>query len=186
METQKHPEKEGEDKENKGGDDETERLKKELENEKNKTQEYKELAQRIQADFENYIKRSEAERRETHRSANQELVTRLLDVVDTMDLALKTQPKDEETKKILDGFSKVNTKLKTILSAEGLEEIKNNGTFNHDIHEAVETVEDPTKPDGTIVDVVQKGYTLKGKLIRTSKVIVIKNRGDTSGEDNRD
>jgi molecular chaperone GrpE len=153
------------------------RLKAELEAERGKVREYTGLLQGLQADFENHLKRSEAERREYSRSACQDLVLKLLDIVDTMDLALAAKP-DGGSERLLDGFRRVSAQLKSVLSAEGVAEIPAEGVFNHDVHEAVEAVPDSSKPDGTIVEVVQRGYMLNGKVIRTSKVVVAKNRGE--------
>ncbi|MFH0862679.1 MAG: nucleotide exchange factor GrpE [Candidatus Altiarchaeota archaeon] len=152
-----------------------------LDAEKSKTEEYKRLLQRLQADFENHLKRSEAQRAELVRSANKDLIIRLLEVVDTMDAALAVECKDGDEKRMLDGFKKVGAKMSSVLSAEGLEDVDTTGMFDHGIHEAVDVVEDGCRPDGSIVDVVQKGYKLNGTLIRTSKVIVVKNRGDANG-----
>jgi molecular chaperone GrpE len=158
-----------------------EELKSSIEKEKEKSEGYKTLLQRVQADFENYVKRSDAERRELAMNGCDDLVVKLVDVADTMDLALNAKPNSEEGKKMLDGFRRVNNQLRSTLQTEGLEEIGAEGVFNHDLHEAVGTVEDNGKPNGTIVEVVQRGYKLKGNLIRTSKVVVVKNRGDANG-----
>jgi molecular chaperone GrpE len=153
----------------------------ELEAEKAKAEEYKSLLQRLQADFENHLKRSEMQRVELVRNANKDLIVRLLEVVDTMDAALAVEAKDEDEKRMLEGFKKVGAKLWSVLSAEGLEAVDTAGPFDHGVHEAVGVVEDDGRPDGSIVDVVQKGYKLNGTLIRTSKVIVVKKRGEVNG-----
>ena len=149
-------------------------LEKTLDAEKTKTEEYKRLLQRLQADFENHLKRSDAQRAELVRNASRDLIVMLLEVVDTMDAALAIKAKDENEGRMLDGFKKVGAKLWSVLSAEGLEAVDTAGPFDHGVHEAVGVVEDAGRPDGSIVDVVQKGYKLNGTLIRTSKVIVVK------------
>ncbi|MFH1055546.1 MAG: nucleotide exchange factor GrpE [Candidatus Altiarchaeota archaeon] len=164
MDSDKNPQKKG---------SEADELGKQLE-------EYTILLQRLQADFENHLKRSEAERRELVRNASKGLVVRLLDVVDTMDAALKVQPKGDGEARILDGFRKVHSQLMSVLSAEGVLEIPTE-KFDHDFHEAVETVADKGKSDGTVIDVIQKGYMLNGKVIRASKVVVVKNGGVLDG-----
>jgi molecular chaperone GrpE len=160
---------------------EAETLRKELDAEKAKSEEYKALLKQVQADFENQVKRADAERRELVRSSCKDLVVKLLDVVDTMDLALKAEPKDGEGRKMMEGFKRVNAQLKAVLSCEGLAEVDASGQFNHGVHEAVETIEDPCRPEGSVAEVIQRGYTLNGRLIRTSKVVIVKNRGDANG-----
>jgi molecular chaperone GrpE len=152
-----------------------------LDVEKAKADEYKSILQQLQADFENQVKRSSAERQDVVRCATKDLVMNLLPVVDTMDLALSAKPKDQDCAKMLDGFRRVSQQLKGVLAQEGLAEIPSDGRFNHDLQEAVDTVEDKSKPDGTIAEVIQRGYTLNGKLIRTAKVTVVKNRGECNG-----
>ncbi|MBU0763156.1 MAG: nucleotide exchange factor GrpE [Candidatus Altiarchaeota archaeon] len=161
-------------------------LEEELNKQKNQSEEYRGLLQRLQADFENHIKRSEIDRREFQKTASQGLVEKLVDVLDTMEIALKASSKDSAGEKMLDGFRRVYKQLDLILKAEGLEEVSNEGLFNLDVHEVVETLSDGSKHDGEIVDVVQKGYRLNGKLIRASKVIIIKNNGECDGKNNRD
>jgi len=156
-------------------------LKAEADAQKSKAEEYKNLLQRVQADFENYMRRSDTERRELMKNASKDLVAKLLDVVDSMDAALKAEPNGVEGAKILDGFRRVNAQLKSVLSAEGLEEIASDGAFDHDCQEAVGTVEDAGRRDGTIAEVVQRGYMLNGRIIRTAKVIVVKNGGESNG-----
>ena len=155
---------------------EVEALRRELEAERRKVEEYTTLLKRLQADFENHVKRSEVERKEFAKTAAKDLVLKLLDVFDTLDLAVKVDPKDGEGRRILDGFRRVRDQFKTVLAQEGVEEIPTDGVFSHEVHEAVETVEDTGKPDGTIVDVVQRGYKLNNKVIRSSKVVVVKNK----------
>jgi molecular chaperone GrpE len=158
-----------------------ESLRGELEAERKVSGEYKELLQRLQADFENHIKRSEASRSDLVKTSNRDLILKLLDILDTMDYALNAKPSGGDGAKMMDGFRKVGAQLKSVLAAEGLEEVDAAGAFDHVVHEAVDAVDDASKPAGTILDVVQKGYTLNGKLIRPSKVVVVKNRGECDG-----
>jgi molecular chaperone GrpE len=164
-----------------GEREKAEGFREELDEANRKVMEYTNLLQRLQADFENHVKRSEVERGEIVKTACKGLIVRMLDVVDTMDSALKVKPRDEGEGRLLDGFRKVDGQLKSILAAEGLEEVRTDGSFNHELHETVGTVEDSSRPNGAIVDVIQRGYRLNGRVIRTSKVIVVKNRGEAYG-----
>jgi molecular chaperone GrpE len=150
------------------------------------TEEYRNMLLRHQADFENHIKRTATEKKELQMLASKDVVVKLLDVLDTLDSALKTKPKDAGDNKIIDGMRRVRNQLWSILSSEGLEEIKSEGHFDHGMHEVVDVVCDIGKPDGTICDIVQKGYKLNGRVIRTTKVVVVKNRGEEDGKSNRD
>jgi len=168
------------------GTGELERLRGELAEANERLEEYTGSLQRLQADFENHIKRSDAERREMVRGASKELIMKLLDIADTMDFALTAKSGSENETKLLDGFRRVNTNLKAILVQEGLSEVETSGGFDHGLHEAVEAVHDDGTEEGTIVDVVQKGYMLNNRLLRPAKVVVVKNRGDSDGKGNRD
>ena len=149
-------------------------LEKALESERTRVAEYTGLLQRLQADFENHVKRSDAERAARARDLAEGLTLKLLEVSDTMDLALAGKP-DPGCERMFDGFRRVGAKLKEVLVGEGVEEVPTDGAFNRDVHEAVDVALDAGRPDGTIVDVVQRGYRLNGRLIRTSKVVGAKN-----------
>jgi molecular chaperone GrpE len=156
-------------------------LRAELDAEKARSQEYLDMGQRLKADFENHVRRGDADRRELVKTASRELVLKLVDVLDTMDLALKAAGGPGAHEKVLSGFRMVASQLRSALSSEGLCEVRSDVPFDPAVHEAVEAVGDCSKPDGTIIEVVQKGYTLNGRLIRAAKVAVVKNRGDLNG-----
>ena len=149
----------------------------ELDEANRKLAEYTDLLQRLQADFENHVKRSESQRQSIIRGASRDLITKLLEVMDTMDAVLAVEAKTEGEARILDGFKRFASQFNSALQSEGLREIEASGVFKPDYQEAVETVECPGKSDGTIAEVVQKGYTLNDQVIRTSKVVVVKNKG---------
>jgi len=152
-----------------------------LEASNKKVEEYTVMLKRLQADFENHLKRSEAQRRDLIKIASQDLVVNMLGVLDSLAMAMKVEAKDDDGRKILDGIKRVDAQLKAILSAEGLEEIRADGRFDPANHEVIDAVERTDKPDGTILDVVQTGYRLNDRVIRTAKVVVVKNRGECNG-----
>ena len=101
-------------------------------------------------------------------------VLELLKIVDNFDRAIKHKPDGAESLNWAKGVEMIDTQLKDFLKAEGVEEIKAMGaSFNPEIHEAIEEKES-TGESGKIAEVLEKGYTLNGKLIRPSKVKVNK------------
>lgn len=128
---------------------------------------------RLFAEFENYKKRTSKERIELYKTANQELMTVLIPILDDFDRAV-TEITKVKDKNLLKGVELIQNKLKSTLKQKGLEEIKVkiSDIFDADIHEAITLIPAPT-PDlkGKIVDVVEKGYKLGDKIIRFPKVI---------------
>jgi len=131
----------------------------------NKEKEYLERLQRLQAEFENYQKRVAKERIENLINANAKLITELLPILDDFELSLEHN-KDE-------GVVLIYESLRNLLKEQGLEEIDNTKSFNPEIHEALIYEEGE---DNKILGVIQKGYTLNGKLLRASKVKISKVR----------
>ncbi len=128
------------------------------------------MLKRLQAEFENYRKRKEKEIEKIREHSNRELIYKLLNIMDNMELALKSK----DDKSLRQGLEMIYSQLVSVLEKEGLEKIKDNKNFNPELHEAVIT-EKSEKEDGTILEVFQPGYKLKGKVIRTAKVRVAKN-----------
>jgi molecular chaperone GrpE len=130
---------------------------------------------RLYSEFDNYRKRSLKERIELGKSAASELITELLPVLDDFERALNAlETSEDKENAIIDGINLVYNKLKNILSQQGLERIKVMGEeFNTDYHEAMTKIPAP-KPElkGKVVDVIQNGYLLNGKVIRYAKVVV--------------
>ncbi|MDT0552038.1 nucleotide exchange factor GrpE [Urechidicola vernalis] len=129
---------------------------------------------RLFAEFENYKKRTSKERIELFKTANQELMTVLLPIMDDFDRGLAEIRKDGESE-LLTGMDLINSKLKTTLSQKGLEEVdsKAGDVFDAEIHEAITQIPAPSEDlKGKIVDVVEKGYKLGDKIIRYPKVVI--------------
>ena len=150
---------------------------KELSEAKAKADEYLDMARRLQADFDNYRKRAQRDNEEYRKYATSELMADLLLTVDDLEraLALAKDP-DSEFVKGIEGVRKNLTKL---LTSKGLEEIPTDGGFNPLMHEALLTEEGDT--DGKITEVFQKGYTINGRLLRCSKVKVMRKK-EENGE----
>jgi len=130
---------------------------------------YLDMARRLQADFDNYRKRTQRENEEFRKYASAGIVTDLLTIVDDLDRALEHADEDDD---LVVGIRGVRTNLMKILESNGLQEIPAEGKFDPNYHEALMAVEG--EEDDQIVEVFQKGYTLNGKVIRFTKVKVTK------------
>lgn len=129
---------------------------------------------RLFAEFENYKKRTSRERMELFKTANEDLMTVLLPILDDFDRGL-TEIKKEKNKELLKGMEFINNKLRNSLTQKGLSriEVKQGETFNVELHEAITQIPAPSdKLKGKIIDVVEQGYKLGEKVIRYPKVIV--------------
>ena len=139
---------------------------------------YLDMARRLQADFDNYRKRTQRENEEFRKYACSSIVGDLLTVVDDLDRALEHAGEKTEFVK---GIRGVRANLMKILESNGLKEIPADGKFDPEYHEALCTVDGDE--DGLVAEVFQKGYTLNGKVLRYSKVKVTKKKAETEGEE---
>ena len=153
-------------------DEEITKLTEDLEKQVEKTEEYISFSQRLQADFENFKKQNEKKNAEVIKFANENLIKNILDSYEDLERALE-QSTDE--KELREGVGLIFSKLKDTLEKEGLKEIPTEGEkFDPFKHEALMAVNDPEIENGYIVDELMKGYTLKDKVIKYSKVRVCK------------
>lgn len=131
---------------------------------------------RLYSEFDNYRKRTLKERSELSKTASEELIRSLLPVIDDLERGMKLTIKTPEELEVLplEGILLVYQKLKNTLSQKGLEPIPAVGeAFNVDFHDAVTNIPAPTEDQkGKVVDEIEKGYTLNGKVIRYAKVVV--------------
>ena len=134
-----------------------------------KAEKYLDMARRLQADFDNYRKRTERDNAEFRKYACSSIIKDLLTVVDDLDRALGYVKEEND---FVTGIRGVRANLMKVLEANGLQEIPAEGKFNPDFHEALCAVEGDE--DDMIAEVFQKGYTLNGKVIRYTKVKVTK------------
>lgn len=128
---------------------------------------------RLAAEFDNYRKRSEREKSESHTRAQAELASRLLDGLDDLQrVAHHADAADFDT--LLDGVRLVERKLLQVLEASGLEPVDAEGRpFDPESIEALATVEaESAAEDDHVADVFQRGYRFKGQLIRPARVRV--------------
>ncbi|PHR74501.1 MAG: nucleotide exchange factor GrpE [Lutibacter sp.] len=130
---------------------------------------------RLFAEFENYKKRTSKERIELFKTANQELMTVLLPVLDDFERALTHIEDDKEAEELRKGVLLIYKKLITTLEQKGLaiSEVKAGDAFDAEIHEAITQIPAPSKKmKGKIVDVIEKGYKLGDRIIRFPKVVI--------------
>lgn len=130
---------------------------------------------RLFAEFENYKRRTSKERIELYKTANQELMTVLLPVLDDFERALTHIEDDKEAEELRKGVLLIYKKLQTTLEQKGLSivETKSGDVFDAEIHEAITQIPAPSKKmKGKIVDVIEKGYKLGDKIIRFPKVVI--------------
>ena len=133
--------------------------------------EYLELAQRVQADFENYRKRAAREQERLIAHAHERLVRELLPILDDLERALEAAERHEEAK-LVEGVKLVEQSLRRALAKEGLAEIDAEGAFDPHVHEALLTKPGDGAEPGSVLEVVQRGYRVGDRVVRPAKVIV--------------
>lgn len=149
-------------------EDEVERLKREL-------QEAKDKYLRLYSEFENFRRRNAKERLELIKTANEDLMTALLPVMDDFERAHKALEESEDHKASQEGFELIYNKFRNILKQKGLKpmEDKSGSEFNTEYHDAISQMPvEKKKMKGKIIDVVEKGYYLDEKVIRFAKVVL--------------
>jgi molecular chaperone GrpE len=145
--------------------------KQESSSKKEKVEELTSLLQHLQADFENYRKRTEKEKQDYAKYASKQVILDILPVLDNFELSLKHTSNKKEFVK---GIELVYAQLLDILEKKGLKPINAlDKKFDPEQHEAL-IQEESKKSSGTIIEEFQKGFTLNGKVIRPSKVKVAK------------
>lgn len=135
---------------------------------------YKEMNEkyvRLYSDFENFRKRTARERLDLMESAGSDVIKELLSVLDDFERALKN---DQDEKGLREGVNLIHNKLLSTLKNKGLEPMDSQGNqFDYELHEAITKIPAPSKKEkGKVVDVVEKGYYFKGKVLRYAKVVV--------------
>ncbi|RXP55140.1 nucleotide exchange factor GrpE [Lutibacter sp. HS1-25] len=129
---------------------------------------------RLFAEFENYKKRTSKERIELFRTANEDLMTVLLPILDDFDRGL-AEIKKAKDKELLKGMTLINNKMLNVLTQKGLTPIKVDAgePFDAEQHEAITQIPAPSEDlKGKIIDVIEQGYKLGDKIIRYPKVVI--------------
>ena len=136
-----------------------------------KAQQHLDDLKRLAADFDNYRKRVAREQQALSARAAERLVRELLPIVDDLERALEAAEEHEEVR-LEEGVRLVQRQLASVLEREGLAEIETNGKFDPHVHEALLSQPSPDQAEGTVIEVLQKGYRLGDRVLRPARVIV--------------
>lgn len=127
---------------------------------------------RLAADFQNYKRRTEKEKSDIYQFANEKIALDIIEVMDNFERAL-SHSEESSDQKFVEGVSMIYKQLKGVLDKNNILEIKAEGEpFDPNFHNAVMAEENPEFESGTVIQAMQKGYTLNGKVIRPSMVRV--------------
>jgi molecular chaperone GrpE len=125
---------------------------------------------RVAADFENYKKRAARERAEYVTHANERLVKELLPILDDLERALDAVG-DHQEATVEEGVRLVHRSLASLLERNGVKQIGTEGKFDPHVHEAL--LSQPSDAEeGSVIDVVQKGYTIGDRVVRPARVVI--------------
>jgi len=155
---------------------ELEILKQSIEEKKKQAQDYYDQLLRLKADFENYRRRSEKEKKDYLEWGKEKILLKQISIDDVLRQALKSAKSGNNIESIVLGLEMISKEFSKMLKEESVEEIECD-KFDPNICEALEYVESEEE-DGKILEVYQKGYKMNGKLIRAVKVKVAKNNKD--------
>lgn len=142
---------------------------------KNELKESSDKVLRIAAEMQNYKRRADTEKENLLKYANEDLAKSLLPILDNFERAIKLDDNDlsDEVSKFLSGFKMIYGSFVNVLNDIEVKEIDCDGLeFDPVYHQAVLTEKDETKPSGVVLEVLQKGYMYKDKVIRPAMVKV--------------
>lgn len=128
---------------------------------------------RLMAEFENYKKRTVRERIDLLDTAAKDTLSSLLPVLDDFDRAQNLSEEQKSTPAFQEGIQLVYQKLNNLVKQKGLEAMESTGLdFDPELHEALTEIPSPSEDmKGKVIDTIEKGYMLKGKIIRHAKVV---------------
>jgi molecular chaperone GrpE len=136
---------------------------------------------RLAADFENYKKRAARERQEYVALANERLIAELIPILDDLERALAAAEEHQEAQ-LEEGVRLVHRSLAGLLERHGVKPIETEGQFDPHVHEAL--LSQPSEADeGSVIDVVQKGYKLGERVVRPARVVVAAPKEEAQGAD---
>jgi molecular chaperone GrpE len=132
---------------------------------------YLDALQRLKAEFDNFRKRNERERQTVALGATRDVVRGLLPVMDNLERAVAAL--GDQGEGIVAGLEMVRGQLAGLLTGHGVEEIPAHGeAFDPMVHEAIASVPSPGHPEGTVVEVVEKGYRQAEHVLRPTRVVI--------------
>ena len=141
---------------------------------KAEVEDWKQSYLRKQAEFQNFTKRKEKEMEEFRQFASEKVITDLLTGLDNLERAIAASEATKDFDGLVKGVEMILGQLKSIMKTEGVELIKTDGKYDPVFHHAVMVEDNPEFEDDHIILELQKGYTMKGKVIRPSMVKVCK------------
>jgi len=151
---------------NEGAENALEKIQSELDEQKDKYL-------RLFAEFDNFKRRSAKERIELIQTAGKDVITSMLEVMDDCDRAEKQLQESTDSSSNREGIQLIFNKLRSTLQAKGLKAMESLGAdFDVEKHEAITEIESGEDQKGKVVDEIEKGYYLNGKIIRFAKVVV--------------
>jgi len=143
-----------------------------IEDIKKQNEEYLDRLKRLQAEFENFQKRVEKERNEFRSYSSSEIIRKLLDIVDNFERALNSFKESKVNDEHVKGLEMIYNNFYSLLESEGLKPIVAiNEKFDPYRHEVVSKIK-AEKPEGAVIEEIQKGYMLNGRVLRHAKVII--------------
>jgi len=156
-------------------DGEVQALQNDLQQARAKADEYLDGWQRARAEFANYKKRVDRERDQVQQNASGNIIKRYLDILDDLDRALKNRPQSGDGVSWAEGIELIYRKFLAILESEGVKVIDAEGkVFDPNLHEAISQEDSPEHESGTVIEMLQKGYTLGDRVLRPARVRVAK------------
>jgi len=129
---------------------------------------------RLTAEFDNFRKRSLKEKMELIKSAGEDILLNILPVMDNFERAMQSIGDESKDNAVKEGIEIIYNNFKEFLSQRGVKEIEAIGSdFDTDLHEAITKIPAPEDSQkGKVIDVIEKGYELHGKVIRFAKVVI--------------
>ncbi|WP_319369972.1 nucleotide exchange factor GrpE [uncultured Ilyobacter sp.] len=138
-------------------------------------EEWKQAYLRKQADFQNFTKRKEKEAEELRKYASEKVMTKVIEAVDNLERGVAASSETKDFDSLVKGVEMTLSQMHGIMNAEGVEAIETEGhKFDPHLHMAVIAEDSPEHENDDIIQELQKGYKLKGKVIRPSMVKVCK------------
>lgn len=161
-------------------EEEIRRLSEELEEKARECEDHQQRFLRARADLENYRRRAEKEKEDFASYANESLISEILPVVDNLERALEhAEGGGNNVESLAQGVRLTVDQMFQVLKKFGLEGIPAAGEkFDPELHHAISHEESPDAEPGTVIEEFQKGYLLKGRLVRPALVSVAKGGGD--------
>jgi molecular chaperone GrpE len=162
-------------------------LEQQLDTEKRRSEDYLTRLKYLQADFENLKKRYDRQLEEVKNYCTERLVIQLLDVVDELEMAVKTGQSANSAQTLVEGVQMTLKKLRKVLEQEGVSPIEctEGKVFDPSRHHAIATVERDDVKECVVVEEVRKGYIMKDKVIRPSIVKVAVNPSKSQEENEK-